>query len=178
VTGAGQHPAPVLITDRLVLRGFVAEDFDAHSAILAKPEVNAFLGAPMSREDLWRRVVSSVGMWGVLGYGGWMVTIKDGGRIVGNVGLFDAKRGIGFDGYPEMGWIFDPSVHGQGIAREACEAVIGWAEANIDGPLWAIIAPENQSSQRIAARLGFVTQGSVDYHGEPVDILRRELGRS
>ena len=33
---AGDHPAPVLETERLILRGFVAEDFDAHKAIIER----------------------------------------------------------------------------------------------------------------------------------------------
>jgi len=177
VAGAGLHPAPVLETQRLILRGFVAGDFDAHKAIMAKPEVNAFLGPPMSDEDLWRRIVSSVGMWPVCGYGGWMVERKDDGRILGNVGIFDARRGIGWDGEPEMGWIFDSDVHGQGYAGEACRAMLAWADEHLAGQtLWAMITPENTASVALAERLGFVAEPSRDYKGEMLAVLSRPLG--
>ena len=43
-----------------------------------------------------------------------------------------------------MGWMFAAETHGQGIAGEACQAAIAWAEANLQpSPIWAIIAPAN-----------------------------------
>jgi RimJ/RimL family protein N-acetyltransferase len=168
--------APRLETERLILRAFAKADFDAHMAIMARPEVTRFLGPRLSREDLWRRIVSSVGMWTVVGFGGWMVETKADGRLVGNAGLFDARRDLlpDFGGEPEMGWIFDPSVHSQGIAREACDAVLAWAGRNLPPtPVWAIISPGNDASFRLAERLGFERLDDSVYHDEPIAILRR-----
>lgn len=167
------HPAPTLHTERLILRGFVAEDFAAHEAIMAQPKTLAFLDSEMSREDNWRRIISAVGQWIVNGYGGWMVEMD--GRIVGNCGFFDAHRGLetNFDGHPEMGWIFDPSVHGKGVAGEACRAALEWADANLKRDIWAIIAPENEASHKLGAKLGFEIVGRNDYHGDVVDVLTR-----
>ena len=51
-------------------------------------------------------------------------------KLVGNAGLFNAWRGLDpeFGEEPGMGWIFE-EVHGQGMAGEACRAVLQWAEA-------------------------------------------------
>ena len=174
---AGLHPAPVLETERLILRGFTAEDFDAHRAIMAKLEVAKYLGPPLSAEDHWRRIISSVGMWTVVGYGGWMVERKADGRILGNVGIFDANRGIGWDGEPEMGWIFDSDVHGQGYAGEACGAMIAWADENLAGQtLWAMITPGNAGSVKLAERLGFKPEPSRLYHDEELLVFSRLVG--
>ena len=176
MAGAGTHPAPVLTTERLILRGFVAGDFDAHQAILAKDEVKRFLGPPLSGEDLWRRVVSSVGMWTVVGFGGWMIERKADGRMLGTVGLFDARRDLqpDFEGAPEMGWILDSEVHGQGIGREACDAALAWADAQLGPtPIWAIISPGNAPSLKLAEKLGFERLDDSVYHDEPIAILRR-----
>jgi RimJ/RimL family protein N-acetyltransferase len=175
--GAGLHPAPVLETERLILRGFVAGDFAAHRAIMLKPEVNAFLGPAMSDEDMWRRIVSSVGMWAVCGYGGWIVERRADGRVIGNTGIFDGRRGIGWDGQPEMGWIFDAEVHGQGYAAEACRAMLAWADLHLAGmTLWAMITPENSASLALAQRLGFTPEPPRAYKGEEMAVWSRPLG--
>ena len=106
-----------------------------------------------------------------------MVERKADGKVIGNVGIFDAKRGIGWDGQPEMGWIFDDAVHGQGLAGEACRAMIEWAETNLAGQtLWAMITPANEGSMRLAYRLGFKDEPSRDYKGEGLAVLSLPLG--
>jgi RimJ/RimL family protein N-acetyltransferase len=168
--------APVLETERLILRPFRAGDFEAHSAILTHPEVQRYLGPALSREDLWRRTVGSVGMWSVVGFGGWMVIDKASGRLVGNTGFFDARRDLApdFGGAPEVGWIFDPQVHGQGIAREACSAALSWADSNLQPtPIWAIVDPVNERSLRFGASFGFERLADSIYNGEPIAILKR-----
>ena len=168
--------APTLETERLVLRRFEAADFDAHLAIMSEPAVSAQLGPQLSREDLWRRSIGAVGFWAVLGFGGWMVVRKADGALIGNAGLFDARRDLkpDFGGAPEMGWIFSSAVHGQGFAREACDAVLDWADSTLDPtPIWAIISPGNKPSFTLATRLGFERLDDSVYHGEPIAILRR-----
>lgn len=176
----GAHPAPVLETERLILRGFVAEDFSAFKAIHEKPAVHQYLGGSFEgHESLWRRTVSAVGQWIVMGYGGWIVTVKDDGRIIGNVGLFDAQRQLeaGFDGEPEMGWVLDTDEHGKGYGIEACRAVIDWADAKLKRDLWAIISPENEASFRLADKLGFERVAVNRYHDEDIVVLKRSFGR-
>jgi RimJ/RimL family protein N-acetyltransferase len=168
--------APVLETERLILRRFERSDFDAHCAILAQPEVNRHLGPLLSREDIWRRALAGVGNWSVAGFGGWMATSRRDGRLLGNVGLFNAWRDMQpeFGDQPEMGWIFAREVHGQGIAGEACQAVLAWADANRQPtPVWAMIAPENQPSLRLGERLGFERLADSVYQGEAIAVLRR-----
>ncbi len=168
--------APVLETERLIMRPFQVEDFDAHLAIMSKPEVHRYLGPTLSREDLWRRVVSSVGMWSVVGFGAWMCLRKSDGGLVGNAGFFDARRDLepGFGGEPEMGWIFDPEVHGQGVALEACRAALGWADRELPKrAIWAIADPSNGPSLRLAGKLGFQRLPDSIYHNAPIAILKR-----
>jgi RimJ/RimL family protein N-acetyltransferase len=135
-----------------------------------------FSGPTISREDCWRRIAASVGSWTLLGFGAWAVTRKIDGKLVGTTSLFNAWRALEpeFGEEPEMGWIFATEVHGQGIAGEACRAVLDWADANLQPtPVWAIIAPSNEPSLRLAARLGFEPVHETDYHEEPTRVLRR-----
>ena len=48
------------------------------------------------------------------------------------------------------------------------------AEANLDPtPIWAIIAPGNHASLRLADRLGFEAVSEILYNGEPTIVLKR-----
>jgi RimJ/RimL family protein N-acetyltransferase len=73
-----------------------------------------------------------------------------------------------------MGWIMATETHGKGLALEACRAVLAWAETNLQPtPIWAIIAPENAPSMKLAGRLGFDRLHETSYHDEPTVVLRR-----
>ena len=173
--------APVLDTERLTLRGFRREDLDDHAATLAQPAVTRYLtGEAMSREDAWRRLMMSVGQWPLLGYGYWAVVLKESGRVVGHCGFADMERAMepSIGGEPEMGWIFDPVVHGQGIAFEACAAALDWADRELDASGYpAIISVDNEPSIRLAQRLGFDRLPDATYREEQVALFRRPARR-
>lgn len=170
--------APVLETERLILRSFTHADLDAHAATLGDPEVARFLGgAPFTREDSWRRMMAGIGSWTALGFGAWAVELKSNARMVGHCGFFDFERDMqpSIAGEPEMGWIFDPSVHGQGIAHEACSAALGWGDANLSTKSYpAIIEPGNEPSKQLALRLGFEQQPDAIYRAKAIWLFRRD----
>ena len=173
--------APTIETGRLSLRPWTRADFRPYHAILQHPDVHRHFGPePMGVEESWRRLAAAVGMWNLLGFGGWAVVRKSDDKLVGMLSLFNAWRALEpeFGEQPEMGWIFSHEVHGQGMAGEACRAVLEWAESNLDPtPIWAIIAPENQPSLRLAAKLGFECVGDTTYNGDPTVVLQRPAWR-
>ena len=169
--------APRLETARLILREFRRDDLDAFAATMADPEIVRHLAIkPMSREDSMRRIFLAAGQWPIIGMGMWAVELKAARRMVGHVGFFDMEREMtpSLAGLPEMGWIFDRSVHGQGIAVEACQAALHWAEREL-GPvdIPAIIDVNNIASMKLAEKLGFVREPDGLYKGEPIAIFRR-----
>jgi RimJ/RimL family protein N-acetyltransferase len=171
------HAAPTLETERLILRAFRKDDLDAHAATLGDEEVMRHIGGkPTNREDSWRRLMSGVGSWALLGMGPWAVEQKSDGRMVGHCGFFQFNRDMipPILGEPEMGWIFDRSVHGQGIAFEACSAALDWAEQELAADSYpAIIDLENTPSMRLAERLGFVRLADATYRDAPIALFRR-----
>ena len=174
--------APRLETERLILREFTRDDLDALAATLGDIEVVRHLtGEPINREDSLRRLFMAVGQWPVTGLGTWAAEQKSDGRLIGHVGFFDMERDMvpSLIGLPEMGWIFDTSVHGQGIAREACEAALDWLDAS-HGPVAvpAIISPDNIASLKLAGKLGFVREADGIYKGEPIAVVRRPAPKS
>jgi RimJ/RimL family protein N-acetyltransferase len=172
-----QRSAPVLETERLLLRGWTRSDRERYFAILQEPAVYRHFGPqPMGMEECWRRLMAGVGSWQLSGFGAWAVERKSDGKLVGMTTLFNAWRELvlQFGDEPEMGWIFATEAHGQGIAGEACSAAIAWAEANLrPTPIWAIIAPANEPSVKLARKLGFEQLSETTYHGEPTLVLRR-----
>jgi len=169
--------APALETERLILREFRSDDLDAHAATLGDDLVMRHIGgSPVNREDSWRRLCCGVGMWSMIGMGPWAVELKADGRMVGHCGFFQFNRDMQplILGEPEMGWIFDRSVHGQGIAFEACEAALHWAEGTIAAPSYpAIIDIENIPSMKLAERLGFVRKPDAVYRDAAIALFRR-----
>lgn len=169
--------APRLETERLILREFRADDLDAHAATLGDSEVMRFIGGkPMTREDSWRRLCSGVGSWQLIGIGPWAVERKSDGRMVGHCGFFEFQRDMqpSIRGEPEMGWIFDRSVHGQGVAFEACARALLWADEMLGAQSYpAIISLENVASMKLAERLGFKRLDDALYRDEPIALFRR-----
>jgi len=169
--------APRLETERLILREFATGDLDSHAATLSDPEVMRHLGgSPLSREDSWRRLACGAGLWRLLGVGGWAVELKADGRMVGHCGFFDFQRDMqpSIAGEPEMGWIFDRSVHGKAIAFEACARALLWADQTLGARSYpAIIDLENIASMKLAVKLGFERQPDGVYRDHPIAVYRR-----
>jgi RimJ/RimL family protein N-acetyltransferase len=169
--------APILETPRLRLRPFHADDLEPHAATLADPEVVRHLsGTPHSREDSWRRLLAAAGLWDVLGYGFWSVEGRADGAWVGQVGFADFKRDMipSIEGLPEMGWIFAQHGQGQGLATEAVEAALTWADSMMRAPeTVAIISPGNAASIRVAEKTGFGEVSEARYRDETILLFRR-----
>jgi RimJ/RimL family protein N-acetyltransferase len=173
----GMADAPVVQTARLRLRGFRASDLDAQAAAMADPGVVRHLGgSPFSREDTWRKMLASPGLWALLGYGYWVVERREDGAYLGQIGFADFKRDMtpGIEGIPEMGWIMAPRAQGQGYASEAVLAALAWAdEALGKSEIVAIIGHDNHRSIRLAERGGFSAREEAVYKGEPILLFRR-----
>jgi RimJ/RimL family protein N-acetyltransferase len=169
--------APAIETARLRLRGFRESDLDAQAAVLGDPEVTRHLGgSTFSREDTWRRMLASPGLWTMLGYGYWAVERLDDGAYLGQAGFADFKRDMqpSIEGRPEMGWIFAPHAQGQGYAAEAVAAALDWADTALQAPeITAIIDPDNARSIRLAEKAGFDVREDATYRGEPILLFRR-----
>ena len=175
------YEAPLVETDRLRLRPFTADDLDPLAAIWANEQVVQYIGGnPLGREETWRRSLAACGQWPFTGFGYWLAELKDDGRLVGQLGFADFKREMqpSIEGEPELGYVFHPSVHGQGIAFEACTATLEWADTHLSAESYpAIISAENGPSIRLAERLGFVREPDALYRDAPIALYRRPARR-
>jgi RimJ/RimL family protein N-acetyltransferase len=149
---------PVLETPRLILRPPAAVDLEAWISLMADPEAARFIGGVQPRYGAWRGLMAMAGCWRLQGFGMFSVIERGSGRWIGRVGPWRP------DGWPgdEVGWGLVREAWGQGYAREAASAAMGWA---FDVLGWAeiihLIHPENARSRALAARLGSTLQRRV-----------------
>ena len=168
---------PTLATERLLLRPYRLDDFDAYAAMWADPHVTRFIGGvPFTREQSWTRFLRQIGLWYHLGFGFLAIEDKASGVFAGECGFHDLYRAIepSIEGTMEAGWGLVPAMQGRGLAEEAMRAALTWAEMH--GPrdrLTAIIDPGNTASLRVAARLGFVEFARSVYSGNAIVMLER-----
>ena len=143
---------PILETERLILRGWKPEDFEAHARFMADPDVARYLsGEPQSRADAWRGMAAIVGHWVLRGYGFWVLERKSDGAHVGRCGLWQPE------GWPalEVGWTLGKEYWGNGYASEAGRAALDFAflTQNVDRMI-SVIDTRNVASQKVATGLG------------------------
>jgi RimJ/RimL family protein N-acetyltransferase len=169
--------APVLETERLILRPFEARDVDAQAAMMGDAEVMRHLGGhPLSREDSWRKLLGGGAMWTLFGWGYWAVARREDNVMIGQLGFADFKRDMSpnIEGFPEMGWLFAREAGGQGYATEGGLAALSWIDRAHRCPeVVAIIDTDNAPSIRVAEKLGFNEKGPATYRDEPLLLFRR-----
>ena len=168
--------APVLETERLLLRGHRREDFEPLAAIWADPAVARFIGGrPSTREESWARLTRYFGFWPLQGFGFWAIEEKGTGLYVGETGFADFQRELipPFGAKPEQGWTLAPSVHGRGYATEAGLCALAWADEALGGPFVCMIDPGNAASHAVALKLGYAPTGQGLYKGAQIGLYER-----
>ncbi len=150
-----------LETQRLLLRTWEPDDFEAYAAMSAEPEVMRFLshdGKPLSRFDAWRSFAAQVGHWKLRGFGMFAVVERTSGDLVGRIGPWQPE------GWPdfEIGWTLGGKYWGRGYATEAVKACITYSFTELRrSHLISIIDPDNIRSIRVAERVGEQLEGTV-----------------
>ncbi|MDO7834719.1 GNAT family N-acetyltransferase [Sphingobium sp. HBC34] len=168
--------APTLETIRLILRPHRVEDYAACRTLWADAQVVRHIGGvPQDAQAVWFRLLRYAGMWALLGYGMWVIEERDSGVLLGEAGLLSAERGIAYlEGVPEAGWVLGRDAWGRGIATEAMQAILQWADAHLDAPaIRCIIDPGNLASIKVAGKLGFHPLADADHGGQPIRLFNR-----
>jgi [ribosomal protein S5]-alanine N-acetyltransferase len=165
--------APVLETERLVLRPMVAGDLDGLLGIFGDPLVMAsFREAPFDRAQMGRWLERNLGHQREHGYGLFAVCLRDDGRLVGDCGL--ELMEVSGEAVVELGYDFRSDCWNRGYATEAACAVRDFAFGVLRLPrLVSLIQPGNPASERVARKTGLRQVASIERHGRPY--LRYEI---
>jgi RimJ/RimL family protein N-acetyltransferase len=165
---------PYLRTERLLLREYRRQDFDGFAAHLADPVSSAHL-VMADRQAAWRIFCSQAGLWLLDGAGWWAVEEKETGRLVGSVGAFFREAST----VMELGWNTYRAFWGRGFANEAAAAALQYAlEVRGELQVRALIASANESSLRVARRLGLNYEADTEIGGKAVGIYTCERAGS
>ena len=156
---------PVVETERLLLRAFSPEDFDAFAAMRADAEVMRFLGNPLGpqtaeRARAWQEMNDR--RWREEGFGMWAVVEKSSGELSGWCGLsrLDQTREV------EVGYGLARRAWGRGFATEAARASLRYGFEHIGlTRIVAVVNPENLASRRVIEKLGLTYLRDGHYYG-------------
>jgi ribosomal-protein-alanine N-acetyltransferase len=152
----------LLITNRLQLREFVKEDWQAVLAYQQKPEylkfydwtersageVREFVGMFLDQQQADPRIKFQLA-----------VTLKTTGQLIGNCGIrlesVEAREA-------DIGLELDPSYWSQGYATEAAQAIMrfGFDHLNLHR-IWARSNADNQAAGRVLEKLGMQLEGRL-----------------
>ena len=102
--------------------------------------------------------------YGFYEYGLWLMEEKKTGLPAGRAGVWNpdeetcrrlAAAGELPEEYLELGYEVFPAFRGKGLAKEACLAIMGYADWELECRLCLRVSPENLPSQSLAKALGF-----------------------
>lgn len=168
---------PRIETDRLILRGYRSEDAADYAALMEAPETFRFSErGPMTAAESWTRLLRHVGHWSLNGWGLFALEEKASGRLVGEAGLEDFRRGLGddFERVPEASWTIASWAWGLGYATEAAAAALAWMEDRFGTDRTVcVIHAGNAASLRVAEKLGYDPFATSHYRGYPAILLER-----
>lgn len=145
---------------RLELSAPTASDADAIYEACQDPAIPFFttVPSPYPREFADQFVAQAVARWEELSHATWAIRLD--GALAGMIGLHDLED----TGSAELGFWVSAPARGQGIAREAAEAVIDWGFSTDALKLvrmeWRA-AVANTASARAARALGFRFEGTL-----------------
>lgn len=153
--------APIIETDRLLLREPVLADWPGFAALMTSDRAR-HMGGPYSIAQAWGAFCHGIALWRLFGVGNLSIELRESQRCIGQI---EINQGPRFP-EPELGWQLSMEAEGQGYAFEAAVAMRDWAfQVPRLATLVSYIGPDNARSIRLAERLG----ATLDAHARPQD---------
>lgn len=115
-----------LLSKRLRLRPWRADERDAFAALNAEPQMARYL-SPFSREKSDAMLERIVAHFAQHGWGYWAIEERRGGAPIGSCGIMHVSFEAFFAPAVEISWRLSSKFQGQGLAKEAAQAVLDFA---------------------------------------------------
>jgi len=145
---------PIVRTERLVLRGFTADDLEPYHALFNDPEVTRYLpikGEPVGMDRVEQAMARVEEHWRDHGFGIWAVADAPSDRFLGQCGLNVVEEA----GETEVLYELARDAWGRGLATEAAAAAVrfGFDAAELRR-IVAYAVAENTASTRVMEKVG------------------------
>ena len=153
-------PWTIAETARCLIREMTVDDVESLYPLYEDEQARRFLKPLCPDHDKEREIVKAYidKVYGLFGYGMWVVIRKSDGALIGRVGFETGRKKEA-----PLGYLFRKDCRRQGYAFEACDAVMRFAreELGFTGEdaaplLTAYVEEENTASRRLLSRLGFM----------------------
>ena len=150
-----------LITPRLKIREFRADDFDAIYAIDSDPQVCRFEPSVLTADQVAYRLEGALEwaqesprtMYKLA------ITIPPDDRVYGRLSL---RASLHSDRTWEIGWTLHPQIWGKGYATEGARALLGYAFTQLNAHrVVAFCHAENIASGRVMEKIGMQREGCL-----------------
>lgn len=142
-----------LETNRLILREYVPEDFDALFEILSDAETMAHYPRPYDANGTRRWIAWNEENYRTCGFGLWAVILKETGTFLGDCGI--TMQNIDGNLLPELGYHIHKAHWRNGYAKEAARAVLDWVFTHTQfDAIYSYTASTNAASIATAASVG------------------------
>jgi len=160
-----------VVTERLLLRRFQAEDRTSHGRLFATPEQTAFLGGgPVPPDQVNLRASLLIdhyrNHWQQFGFGPWAVVDRANGELIGQCGLRHAPESDEI----ELLYAIDRPAWGRGFATEAARAALAYGFGTMGlARVVGFVHPDNLASQRVLEKVGMRREDWVMLYDSRID---------
>ena len=118
----------IIETERLIIREYIPEDFDALYRIIGDGETMKYYPKPYDENGTVRWINWCIDSYARHGFGLWALELKETGDFIGDCGI--SMQNIDGEDLPEIGYHINKKYWRQGYAKEACKAVKDWLFTN------------------------------------------------
>ena len=151
----------ILETERLTLRQYTQDDFDALYEILSDPETMKHYPKPYDEKGTQRWLDWNFANYRDCGFGLWAVVLKETGEFIGDCGI--TMQNIDGEQLPEIGYHIHKNHWRKGYGSEAARAVRDWAFENTPyDRLYSYMTSSNTASWSTAAAAGMTREKEFD----------------
>jgi len=144
----------IVETERLILREFSLNDFDALFKIYSNPDIMKFYPDPYSKDKMNELISRYIEHYKSFGHSLWAMILKSENTLIGDCGII--RQIINDEPENEIGYHLHSNYWHQGYATEAAMACknLGFKQFKYK-KLISLIRPVNIPSINLAKRIGF-----------------------
>lgn len=169
-----EKPWDIVETERCIVREITLDDIDGLYEIYSDEETKRYIEDLYEDREEEERFTKDyiANQYRFYEYGLWAVVYRETGRLIGRAGLFMREN----QEYPELGFVFDRTCWGKGIAYEVLLAILKYARDELYmNEICAHTDHNNTRSERILRKLGFEYTCEVEIDEKKYDRYVKSL---